>query len=228
MDLQGLVQAAIAMLESVPDNVPGSLPPLAVPPLTADDEAVDEEEDPCAGARRGVFEAQSRVDTYDAQLEYYRKQLEKMRPEADRLYNEAANLANEAQREFAWHLIEKAFMKVANYLLGPLGLLLNPTGYVVGSVPGSGYVSFFQEMHGMLDIVTGDLSTIEKVANENGLRTVQRFVETVRQLEALAARGLQVGRKMAEIEVERDRWQEELDRRQAELDACMASAQAAA
>jgi hypothetical protein len=50
----------------------------------------------------------------------------------------------------------------------------------------------------------------------------------MRQLESLAARGSQIANTMAQIEVERNRWQEELDKRQSELDACVAQAGAAA
>src|SRR2546428_37086 len=70
--------------------------------------------DPCAGERRAVLEAQSRVDTYTEQLKAYGKELEGLKRPADELIARANELAPAAQREVAEEALEALFEKLAD------------------------------------------------------------------------------------------------------------------
>ena len=90
------------------------------------------------------------------------------------------------------------------------------------------YVRFFQEISSYFQLMSGDLDGVAQFADEHNLVTAQRFVETMRELQRLAARGSQLGNKMDEVRVDLKKWQEELDKAEAALQACEAGHAAAA
>jgi len=97
-----------------------------------------------------------------------------------------------------------------------------------GAIPGMEYVRFFQEISSYFQLMSGDLDGVAQFADEHNLVTAQRFVETMRELQRLAARGSQLGNKMDEVRVDLKKWQEELDKAEAALQACEAGHAAAA
>jgi hypothetical protein len=198
-----------------------------------DEEEEEEEEEDCAGERRGVLEAQSRVDTYQAQLEHYGRQLEAMRPEAERLAQEAAALGAAARNELMLHAAWDAVYRIVSTLTGgfsgAVGMLSGDAGAVggtaLGELPGGDLplldaATFAQRLNQYYQIIQGDMSTLETLADAEGLTDVQRFLDKMRELGSLGARGAQIANQMDEIKVDQDHWKEELERRRQALREC--------
>ena len=199
----------------------------------SDEEEEEEEEEDCAGERRGVLEAQSRVDTYQAQLDAYAEQLNKMKPEAERLAQEAAALATTARNELMLHAAWDAVYRIVSNLAGGFSTVLGMAGGDPGAVAGVGLgelpggdlplldaADFARRLHQYYQIIQGDLSSLRELADAEGLTNVQRFLDKMAELGSLGARGAQIANEMAEIKVDQDQWNEELEKRKEALRAC--------
>ncbi|HUG74443.1 MAG TPA: PrsW family glutamic-type intramembrane protease [Acidimicrobiia bacterium] len=200
-------------------------------PGAANGDDEEEEDDDCATQERWLLECQSRVDTYQQQLDNHVKQLEAMQQKADALVAELTAMADGAQSEVAWHLIQSLISKllalVTSKYGGPLGKAYGTTTDPLGALPGVGdakaAIEFFTEMQGYFDLMQGDIEAVAELAEEHGLAETKRFVEKMRELQDIGSKGRQIGYQIDEINVQKDQWQEKLDKAREELDKCRSS-----
>ena len=96
-----------------------------------------------------------------------------------------------------------------------------------GAIPGMEYVNFFNELVGYFKLMQGGLDNVAQFADEHDLVTTKRFVETMRELQQLAARGSQLGNRMDTVRVELKGWEDKLQQAKAALEACEAAHAAA-
>lgn len=82
-----------------------------------------EEEDPCAGERRALLEAEGFADMVQNQINAYKKQIQGLGPPMQELLTKMGSLAGQARNEVLWYLLDQALDKIRTFLMGriPIG-----------------------------------------------------------------------------------------------------------
>ena len=188
-------------------------------------------DDKCAGERKGVFEAQSRVDTARAKIKGINDQLKGLSGPADSLIQEAQQLAGEAQSEYSFAALE-ALMEVVVTTLAEaiatggesavakgvhLWIELGSAGSHLGSL-----VEAVRMLYGRL---TADQVTfMRRFAEENGLSKVTAFLRKYDELKELRDKLATLVNQGDAFKTELDDWERKLKEAQAALAECEARA----